>query len=51
MLISLLTTLAFAGPQEDYEAGVAALQAKDGPAAEVALARCVAAAPDRIDCR
>jgi len=51
MIWTLAMTLALAGPQEDYEAGVAALRAKDGPTAEVALARCVTAAPERLDCR
>ena len=51
MIWTLVTTLALAGPQQDYERGVAALKAKDGPAAEAALATCVTAAPQRVDCR
>jgi hypothetical protein len=51
MILSLAVAVALAGPQQDYEAGVAALGDKNGVAAETALARCVAAAPDRVDCR
>lgn len=51
MILSLAVAAALAGPQQDYDAGVAALGAKDGVAAETALARCVAAEPTRIDCR
>ncbi len=51
MILSLFAATALAGPQQDYERGVAALKAKDGVAAESALATCVTAAPARIDCR
>ncbi len=51
MMLTLLSSLALAGPQQDYEAGVRALKAKDGTTAEAALARCVAADPERNDCR
>jgi len=51
MIWTLVIATALAGPQQDYEAGVAALGAKDGVAAEAALVRCVAAAPERVDCR
>ncbi len=51
MIPLLLASLVHAGPQQDFEAGVAALKAKDGITAEAALARCLEVAPERIDCR
>jgi poly-gamma-glutamate capsule biosynthesis protein CapA/YwtB (metallophosphatase superfamily) len=50
MILPLIASLALAGPQDDYNAGVAALQAKDATTAQIALARCVSQAPERVDC-
>ena len=58
MILSLLTacltqpseTLAQEDPQALYEAGVAALKAKEAEEAEAKLSACVAAAPQMVEC-
>jgi len=50
-MVMLLATLSFAAPGDaGYGEGIAALKAKDGPAAEAALALCHQEAPERLDC-
>lgn len=51
LLLPLALPLALAAtPDEDYTRGLAALQAKDAPAAAAALGACVQADPGRVDC-